>query len=160
MKNNPKIMYNKWLIMNTEEEIHQEKNVLLFCLLKSQDNQWEFDVKIIWKLWSRGHRRSYLRYFKRKTTSHPSCLIIQFTSKLPQEQGYWPGHIYVTHVTLRAKVGRDRKEQGQNHLVSLACVKDPDPSLALSPGHCLVFRGKRFCTPKSKVLVGVVPPCH
>lgn len=49
--------------------------------------------------------------------------------KTAPEQGYWPGHIYVTHVTLRAKVGRDRKEQGKITLVSLACVKDPDPHL-------------------------------
>lgn len=38
IKNNHKIVSNKWLGMNTEE-ILLRKNVLLFCPLKSQDNQ-------------------------------------------------------------------------------------------------------------------------
>ena len=69
------------------------------------------------------------RYFKRKTTSHPSCLIIQFTSKLPQSMATGLA-IFMSLMSLCGlKVGRDRKEQGKITLVSLACVKDSDPHL-------------------------------
>ena len=119
------------------------RNVLLFWVLKSQDKQWEFDVKITWKLWSGGHRGRYLSYFKRKITSHPSCFIIQYTSQPPLSRAIGLA-IFMSPMSLWGlKVGRDRDVARQNYPGLPSMCQKLWFSLALSPGHFPAFGDKR-----------------
>lgn len=138
------------------------KNVLLFCPLKYQDKQWEFDVKITWKLWSGGHRGRYLSYFKRKITSHPPCFIIQYTSQPPLSRAIGLA-IFMSPMSLWGlKVGRDRDVARQNYPGLPSMCQELWFSLALSPGRFPAFGGKRVLhTQSQSVWRGVwFPPCH